>query len=255
MAIRGRGGARGDVIMIETSFWSATRRGVSHEKEGIPNQDSCMGIHFSWGDFLVLADGVGSCSESEFGSRAACRAAAQAVNMCLRFCGKADFSLILPLLHDLWRVFLKSNSPESARTTCLMAFTWQQKLHIASIGDGMIAVCGDTAEQTMVLEDDKEDSFTNITDSLGHSFDPSVWHTLVLEQNAWRGVLLCSDGISEDYKTETRPLFAWSIMKHFSSMSPPHRRWALQKVLKREAPGHRDDKTMIALCWRPYDAN
>lgn len=241
--------------MIETSFWSATRRGTSHEKAGIPNQDYCQGIHFSWGDFLVLADGVGSCSESEVGARAACRAAAQAVNMCLRLCGKVDFTLILPLLHNLWRVFLKNTPPESSRTTCLMAFTWQQKLYIAAIGDGMIAVCGDTVERTVVLEDAKENSFTNVTDSLGNSFDPSVWRTMVLEMNDWYGVLLCSDGISEDYKPETRPLFAWSVMKHFSSMPSSRRRRELKKILKREAPGHQDDKTMIALCWRPYNAD
>ena len=241
--------------MTGSSIWSATRCGTSHEKKGGQNQDSCMGVHFSWGDFLALADGVGSCSESEFGSRAACRAAARAVDTCLRFSRKADFALILPLLHDLWRVFLKNHSPESARTTCLMAFTWQRKLHIASIGDGMIAVCGDTVEQTIVLEDDKEDSYANVTDSLGYSFQPSLWHTLVLEQDLWRGVMLCSDGISEDYKTETRPLFAWSVMKSFSPMSSPLRRRELRKILKREAPGHQDDKTMIALCWRPFDAD
>ena len=119
----------------------------------------------------------------------------------------------------------------------------------------MIAVCGDTVEQTVVLEDDKEDSFADVTDSLGFSFDPSVWHTMVLEQNVWHGVLLCSDGVSEDYKAETRPLFAWSVMNKLSSMSASLRRRELQKILKREAPGHCDDKTMIALCWRPYNDN
>lgn len=239
--------------MSQSSFWSATRCGENHENAGIQNQDSCIGIHFSWGDFLALADGVGSCSDSGLGSRAACRAAAHAVNVCLQYSSHADFGLILPLLHALWVVYLKDTSPESARTTCLMAFTWRQKLHIASIGDGMIALCGDTVDQTIVLEDDKENSFTNVTDSLDLSFDLTRWHTMVLKQNNWRGLLICSDGVSEDYKPETRPLFAWSIMKKLSAMPPSSRRRELRKILKREAPGHQDDKTLIALCWRPYN--
>lgn len=240
--------------MTAPTFWSATRRGASHEKSGTPNQDSCLGIHFTWGDFLALSDGVGSNSESHVGSRMACRAAADAANTCLRHSG-ADFELILPLLHDLWRVYLGAAPPESAHATCRFAFTWRENLHIASLGDGMTAVCGKSPEDTLIFEEDKQDSFVNVTDSLGPVSDISLWRTATLPLKDWHGVLLCSDGLSEDYRPETRPRLAWSIFKNFASMAPPRRRRELKKILSRGAPGHHDDKTIIALCWRPYDGN
>ena len=241
-------------MKVRSSLWSSTRRGESHAGNHIPNQDCCLGVHFSWGDLITLADGVGSCPNSQIGSHAACMAAAKAVDCSIRH-NQNDFSLILPLMHSFWRIFLGTTAPDSARTTCLIAFTWMQNLHIAAIGDGMIAVCGNTADETIVLEEDKEDSFSNVTDALDSSFDISCWRTTVMKQENWRGIILCSDGISEDFRPETRPLWAWSVLKTFSSMPAAQRRRQLQKMLKHNAPGHFDDKTLIALCWETYEGN
>ncbi len=235
--------------MPKSVIWSCSITGRNHQRIGIPNQDCRLGCHFSWGDFAVVSDGVGSCENAATGSRIACLAAKKAINECIAS-GVFDFERILLLLHVNWLVGLKDTPPETAAATCLWAFTYQDSVYIASVGDGIIAACGDTPDRTLVLSEDKQDSFCNITDSLRPSSADSTWKTAILKRSQYRGILLCTDGVSEDYAPSKQSQFACAVLEQFSLMSPNVRRQKVMQLLKtKHAPGHFDDKTMICIWW------
>lgn len=236
-------------MMNKSVIWSCSITGKNHQKEGIPNQDCRLGCHFSWGDLVVVSDGVGSCENAAIGSKAACIATKKAINECIAS-GVFDFERIILLLHANWLVGLRDVPPETASSTCLWAFTYQDRIYVASVGDGIIAACGDSADRTLVLAEDKQDSFCNITDSLKPSSADSTWKTAILERSQYRGLLLCTDGVSEDYAPSKQPQFACAVLEQFSMLPSRIRRRKIVNLLKtKHAPGHFDDKTMICIWW------
>ena len=235
-------------MSIICHFWHGSVIGENHLRQGIPNQDYCMGFHFPWGELVVVADGVGSCPKSDIGSRAACRAAATGVNFCVRK-GVTDFERIQLLVYSLWLSELGAIPPEDACSTCRMAFTLKDNLYLLSIGDGMTALCSDSPENTIVLEEDKENQFVNETYALSPEPSFSEWRGDIYPMKSFKGVLLSTDGVSENYQRKTRPIFACSVLNSFVSMKSWHRRREMAKTLSRHAPGNMDDRTMICLYW------
>ena len=191
---------------------------------------------------------MGSCPKSDIGSRAACRAAGAGVNFCVRR-GVTDLGRIQLLVFSLWLAELGPIPPEEACSTCRMAFILKDNLYLLSIGDGMTALCGDSPEKTIVLEEDKEDQFVNETYALSNEPNFSEWRSAVYPMNSFKGVLLSTDGVSENYQRKTRPLFAFSVLNSFVSMKSWNRRREITKILSRHVPGNLDDRTMICLHW------
>ncbi len=62
--------------------FGASVLGPSHITEGLPNQDAWMSFHHTWGDGIVVSDGVGSKPFSNFGSDAGCLAVGCAALAC-----------------------------------------------------------------------------------------------------------------------------------------------------------------------------
>lgn len=228
------------------NFWSCRATGLSHLSTGIGIQDFCCGRHFSWGDIIVLADGVGSCPNSAAGSQNACRAAVLAADHYLRK-GIVDYEKISSLLHKLWLESLEE-SADTACTTCRTAFLFGGYIHTLSLGDGMTALCGTTPETTVILQDEKH--FVNETSALSSVFSFQEWQCGASPQKDFCGVLLCTDGVSERYKKKTRPLFACAVMENLAPLERRKRYAQLKKLLKKITAEHDDDKTIIGISWK-----
>ncbi len=236
--------------MINSVIWSATRRGPHHIEKNMPNQDYRLGQHYKWGDVVVVADGVGSCPNSAIGSKSACKAAILAIKHCVQE-NIFDFERIIYLLHSFWLVFLGNTPPETAATTCLWAFTYSDKIYIASVGDGMIAACGNEIASTDVFEDTKEDCFKNETDCLQPLCSDCCWQTEVLNKDNYNSILLTTDGISGIYDFSKHKQLAYALAKNFNSFDVKTRNKNLIKLLKDyDNKGYSDDKTLICMNWR-----
>ena len=227
-------------------IWSCRRTGGSHIRRGIENQDSCCGRHFSWGDIIVSSDGVGSCRNSAAGSRAACRAAVAAVDHCIRQ-QIADPETISRKLHSLWLEYLGETAPDTACATCRTAFITGDKIYTLSVGDGMTGISSREPETTVILSDNGE--FANVTTALFSQYEPEEWRWQIFDKSDFCGVLLCTDGISENYKPQTKPRFVCSVINAFAPLERNRRRSELKKLLRKNAAGHDDDKAMICISW------
>ncbi|MGK0290454.1 MAG: hypothetical protein ACI86H_001913, partial [bacterium] len=61
--------------------WGASVAGPSHLKLGIVNQDAWISRHYSWGDVVVVSDGLGSRQQSDLGAKAACLSVLEAAKV------------------------------------------------------------------------------------------------------------------------------------------------------------------------------
>ena len=235
------------MIHREWSKWGATVQGPTHQKAGLPNQDSWIVKQFVWGDIAVVADGLGSRPHSDVGSYAACQAVVEASKV---FIGNriAESELFLRLIHNIWLMKIAPLNPEDCLTTCVLAIRMRNELFLAQIGDGMIVVSDANRESSLVTNDDKEDSFSNLTHSLGRKFILEQWQTFALEGCDPNAIILCTDGISDDLLPERRLAFAETVHLTYRDYSPMSRTKSIHKWLREwPVPGHSDDKTIVCL--------
>lgn len=221
--------------------------GPLHIKEGIPNQDSWMSRRYKWGNVVVVSDGLGSKAHSDHGSRAACLAVFEAARS---YQNNPDANIvdILRLIHAKWIVNIAPFSPSECSATCLFAIQIKEHITLGRLGDGMIAAFGETEANHLILSEDKQDSFSNYTNSLQREFKPDQWETKMIESAGCNAVVLCTDGISDDLLPEKQMLFAKEFIVFYGSMTPYRRILGIRKMLNEwPVPGHSDDKTIACL--------
>ena len=61
--------------------WGHSMIGPLHQKNGLPNQDAWLARHYSWGDVVVVSDGLGSKPHADTGAKMACRAVCEAAKL------------------------------------------------------------------------------------------------------------------------------------------------------------------------------
>jgi serine/threonine protein phosphatase PrpC len=112
----------------------------------------------------------------------------------------------------------------------------------------MIVALGETEKKHLILNDNKQDSFSNYTNSLQQKFKPNQWKTATIESAECNAVVLCTDGISDDLLPETVIDFAKEFVNEYASMKPHKRVFKISNMLKAwPVPGHSDDKTIACL--------
>lgn len=229
------------------NFWGATVRGTLHVIEGIPNQDSWMSRRYKWGNVIVVSDGLGSKKHSEYGSKAACLAVFEAAK-CYQSNPEANIVNVLQLIHAIWLVKIAPYSPSECSATCLFAIQTDRFITLGRLGDGMIAICGEDEASSLVLRDNKEDSFSNCTNSLQQEFEPDEWEISSIDNSDCKAVVLCTDGVSEDLLSEMQINFAQELSYTYADLETKQRRRDL-KLWLNEWPGrgHSDDKTIACL--------
>jgi len=227
--------------------WGASVIGPLHVKAGIPNQDSWMARRYKWGNVVVVSDGLGSKAHSDHGSKAVCLAVFEAAKS-YQNTPDANIVDILRLIHANWLVKIAPYSSTDCSATCLLAIQIEGMITLGRLGDGMIAALGETDEHHLVLSDNKQDSFSNYTNSLQQEFKPDQWEVATIESAACNAIVLCTDGISDDLLPEKQMDFMKEFVGEYAGI--PYRKVvpAIKKILNEwPVPGHSDDKTIACL--------
>lgn len=223
----------------------ASVRGPSHILNNQPNQDA-MGLWGHRGGWIgIVADGLGSRPLSQIGSRAACLAARRVI--------RSSHSLEGPksLMGAIYRAWLASLSvaPSSAATTLLVAVTDRKGRTILSqLGDGLVLYRSNGFFGILTPE---RAGFADQTNGLGLSRLWADWQSeSITLQIPGDGVILMTDGISDDLRWDDLEKFYWKLHKEFARRSSRLcKKWISTELERWPTPGHSDDKT-IAMIWR-----
>jgi serine/threonine protein phosphatase PrpC len=226
--------------------WGLTMKGPKHFREGLPNQDAWLARHYLRGDVLVVSDGLGSKPKSHLGSRAACRATAAAARIYFESPATPVQDFLL-LVHSLWLVMIDGDDAENFGATCLFAVRSRGEILLAQLGDGLIGLCKTNGE-TVLVSEEKKDSFANITSCLGKTHQSEQWRALRFDAEDCEAVALMTDGISEDLRAESQTDFVRELYLSHKDLAPGPRSLELRRWLRKwPVPGHFDDKTVSCL--------
>lgn len=226
--------------------YGASVRGPGHVASGAPNQDAWRSFHRTWGDGIVISDGLGSKPLSHLGSDAACLAVKYSAHAC-RDDADVDPESLLKSIGALWLSMVAPLEPRDCAATCLFAFRLcDDLLHVGMLGDGLAAAVR-TDGSVVSLSEDKSQGFSNMTAALSPKLTTREWRYMSLPANECAAVLLCTDGVSDDLDyvdgfvtglvDAYRPLAATSASRHLRAMLES---WP--------TPQHSDDKTIACLC-------
>lgn len=237
--------------------FGASEIGPAHITTGKPNQDSWASFHHAGCDVLVVSDGLGSKDFSEFGSAMACRAVDSAV--WLAELGGKPISLkdasqrasFLNGVRDIWLEGISPLTPKNASATCLFAFRGGDGiLWLGMLGDGCAAVVLNDGTAKL-LQDIKDESFSNMTQSLSERTEPDDWKVLGVPESKCKAALLCTDGVADDLVDPEG--FVSGFVEAFCSLPVIT---ASEKVadmlIDWPTPKHSDDKTIACLFKREY---
>lgn len=229
------------------SSWGVSVTGPLHVKKTIPNQDSWMARKYKWGDVIVVSDGLGSKAHSDYGSKIACLAVFEAAKS-YQENPDANIIDILRLIHANWLVKIAPFTPSQCSATCLFAMHHQGIVTLGRLGDGMIVAFGEVEGSDLILSDNKQDSFSNYTDSLQEEFRPNQWEIMTIKSAECNAIVLCTDGISDDLLPEKQIMFAQEVYTTYSDLKSEERIQDLKRWLNDwPVPGHTDDKTIACL--------
>lgn len=159
---------------------------------------------------------------------------------------------LIRLLEVSWRLRLESLPAESAATTCLLyAEDRHGRAAMAQLGDGLLV--RKNGDGVIVVHPSRA-SGLGCTDALGTPHNLSDWSFAMGASLApGEGVLLATDGVSEDLEpARLAELAAWVID---DLGSRPHPNRALASELRNwPVPHHQDDKTILVM-WKPCTPN
>ena len=227
--------------------YGASVIGPSHVKFKIPNQDFWISKHYSWGHIVVVSDGLGSHEKSDIGSRAACNAVVKASKIYLKH-QSSSLENLLRLVHSIWLMELDAYKPQICSATCLFVLITKDKCIAAQLGDGAIIALANNETDSFIMDDEKEDSFSNITKSLYSNFNFKHWKIKEIDITKYKAFILLTDGISDDIIKENQLNFANELITSYKEYS--HSK-AINEIknwmINWPVPHHSDDKTIACL--------
>ena len=219
--------------------------GPGHVISNVPNQDYWLAHHAEGVDCVVVADGLGSCPQAEIGAKAVCLVVLNEVST---YAGPWDFAAqerFLESVRDRFLQELVPLSPDECATTCLIAWRLGNDLRMFQLGDGMVGALRADG-QVDLLEDDKSESFANLVRPLSAKTSASEWRICSIPVADCLGVVLCTDGVSEDLcdtKGFVRELVLSAREEGADSIGTQ-----LEEYLRKwPVPKHTDDKTVVCL--------
>lgn len=118
---------------------------------------------------------------------------------------------------------------------------------LAQLGDGLIGFCKTNGE-TVLLSEEKKDSFSNLTSCLGNKHQSDKWRTSRFDAGDCEAVVIMTDGISEDLRADRQTDFVREIYHSHKDLASRPRSLELRRWLRKwPVPGHSDDKTVSCL--------
>ncbi len=224
----------------------ASVRGPSHIATGSVNQDylSLRGRKRGW--IGAVCDGLGSHAYSDHGSKIAARA----IQKVCRNDAYLEFSekQINEKIHTLWLQNIAPFPVSKTSTTCLYTHVKQEggEIIMGQLGDGLILYKENGQLHQLTPS---RTGFGNQTTALGINYYETDWLNANCSlQKAGDGVILMSDGISDDLITESLPDF-FNTIYHIALNSSRRRakKWLQQELENWATPRHGDDKTLAAI--------
>lgn len=224
----------------------ASVRGPGHISTAKPNQDAWAAFHHTWGDGVVVSDGLGSKSFSNFGSAAACFAVIFAINAC-RDKAKFDGNFLFDVIKSYWLTLIAPLHARECAATCLFAFhLGDGEIHMGMLGDGLAAAVMANGEIKQ-LSEDKALGFSNITVALSPNVAGKDWQYLSLKEEECIAILLCTDGVSDDLDDADGFVKSFIEAHHRRPVVSANR--SIRTILENwPTPKHSDDKTIACLC-------
>lgn len=233
-----------DKISIVADGYSAT--GLSHIRDGRPNQDSFLIRLKPHLKVFAVADGLGSHAHSAQGSQSVTKAVFKAFKKLSR--GKIVEEKVPERIFKHYVGGVRKKWRAEAGTTCLFAAITNNKLYLGQAGDG---VCSVSIDGKFKATRQRDTDFMNEVYALSANRTYSGWRfrSIPLEGIKDVEIVLMTDGISEDVLPDK--------LKEFSS-------YVVGKIVQGEegelkkiidgwsVPGSVDDKTMVAVRWK-YD--
>jgi serine/threonine protein phosphatase PrpC len=212
----------------------------------MPNQDAWLFRSWKDGAALAVSDGLGSKPFSDNGSKAVCMAVVEAARI-FRFHPGGNFKHLPELIHALWLIKIGDTNPSDCAATCLFAVTARGKIILGRLGDGFIQFLG--KNKSFIMEDRKENDFSNITNCMTNTFTAGDWEIIEIPAENCDAVVFCTDGVSNDIIEEKKADFAKDFYAEYKNMNAKKRSGEITKWLtKWPVPGHSDDKTLACLC-------
>lgn len=155
------------------------------------NQDHFMSKNYEFGSVLVLSDGLGSCSMSQYGAKVLCECVVNLAEQ-LRCCID-DVECFLRTLHSDWLYALKGYPVEECYCTALIVIIGRSKLNIFHLGDGVIGAKFDN--EYVISVEEKDEDFSNYTNPLTEKLELREWVVIQKCFTELQGVYLSSDGV------------------------------------------------------------
>lgn len=215
--------------------------GPAHIQDGTPNQDALCISGYKGGWTIAVADGLGSRPLSHLGSRKAVQlfrhlARQQAVML--------PDGLGLALRRE-WLAYF-GDSFSRYETTCLWAWVDVDGRGVAGqVGDGLVLVRSNGAFRVMTAP---RKGFGNQTDTLAQADSETVLSAEFELMCPGDGVLLMTDGISDDLVPEQLESFFQAIyLRQRRSSKRQMRQWLTRELSGWSTPFHGDDKTLAGI--------
>jgi len=219
--------------------------GPLHLEHNLPNQDAFAHEQFEWGNVAVVSDGLGSKKYSDIGAKYACDAV---ISAALSFHGESVIShkVLTQRILQNWLGLLKDYDANDCATTCLFVIQHYGNVIMGQLGDGLIAALGQ--DVFCYLAEDKEDSFSNITECLHEKVEFSSWRFTEFKLSDFNQFLICTDGISDDLPPESYQGFCQDFIESYLPMDATSRDQQITDILTNwPVKGHTDDKTILVL--------
>jgi serine/threonine protein phosphatase PrpC len=192
-----------------------------------------------------VSDGLGSKPFSDFGSGAACLAAACAAYACHQDDG-FDTAFLANRIKDNWLSLIAPLEPRDCAATCLFAFRLGDgAIRLGVLGDGLAAAL--KADGSVVsLSEDKSQGFSNITAALSSNVSAKDWRHLSLPEEECAAVLLCTDGVADDLDNVDG--FVKDFIEAHRTLAAVSANRQIRTMLENwPTPKHSDDKTIACL--------
>ena len=218
--------------------------GPRHDQLAEPNQDAILLSGNRGGWIFAVADGLGSRTRSDIGAQLACKIAKQS----LRKNEHADeLESSLEKIHSAWVEAVSPEHVDQSSTTLLLgSVTRQGVVRVAQLGDGLILM---RERGKFTVLSPSRTGFSNQTCALSRNHEPSQWVSGTGNfANPGDGVVLMTDGVSEDIDSANLPEFMEALYRNvFRRNRRRCRRWLERELSNWATPLHSDDKSLVAV--------
>ena len=219
-------------------------KGPAHFQDNTPNQDAVLvhGVRKGW--CVAVCDGLGSRALSHQGAQLA----AKIVRLTIR--EQKDKDLYTPLLisQKIQQEWINKVGKDysSYETTCLWAWINERgQVQAAQAGDGLLLI---RSKGVFSVITPQRDGFGNQTQTLAKA-EEGDWSTIECTLTmAGDGVLLMTDGISDDLLPEHLEAFFETVYQKLKNSNKRHcKRWLTKELIDWSTPKHGDDKSIAGI--------